>query len=158
MTRSSEPKEPEAPAPSGDGGLVDPKNVADETDVEHPVEPGGTTEVEKSSDLSARDAARQADADRRAETLAPVEKDAELVHAVNPLTGGPVDEELERAVATLSVPVMKPESRGDMSDITWPLHVQAPPVEQVAPEKLTKANSSTRQREAAAREAATPRP
>ena len=49
---------------------------------------------------------------------------------------------------------MVPESKGDMRDggVIFPSHIQAPPVAQVVG-GLTKANSSTRQREAAARAA-----
>ncbi len=82
-----------------------------------------------------------------AKNLGPTIRTPELRHGVDPATG----EELPVADALAAgTPVMKPESKGDMSDVTMPSHVQAPPVEQVEPGVLTKRNSSTSERRRAA--------
>lgn len=100
--------------------------------------PGGETE-----------ARRKEGAERRAEGITSVRVEAELSEGVDPMTG----EELSVETALRDgKTVMKPESKGDESDLIMPSHVQAPPVEQVTG-GLTKANSSTRQRVEAARRA-----
>lgn len=96
--------------------------------------------------------AQKASAERRAENLPEKQVEAELTHGVDPVDGSELP--LAQAQAT-GQPVMVPESKGDIrTDVTYPRHIQAPPVEQVAPGELTKRNSSTEVRRQAARAAA----
>jgi hypothetical protein len=96
--------------------------------------------------------AQKASAGRRAENVRQ-DVTAELTHGVNAITGE--EEEVPKVASGNPVPVMVPESKGTIeNDVTWPQHVQAPPVEQVAPGELSKRNSSTSQRRTAAKRAA----
>ena len=105
---------------------------------------GDTGDNPSDAELEAR---AHSDAQRADATPKP-KVEAELSEGVDPITGG--EKSVTEAVVD-RVPVMVPESKGDIrTDVTWPTHVQAPPAAQVAGE-MSKANSSTRQREAAAR-------
>lgn len=131
----------------------------DRTDETHAVEnaDAGTTAGEVAGGTNDREAgnvpdevaaARESDAGRRA--VDSVRTEAELAHGVDPISGG--EKSVDEARAD-GVPVMVPQSKGDIrTDVTFPRHIQAPPVEQVAGDQLTKANSSTAQRVAAQRQ------
>lgn len=95
--------------------------------------------------------AQKASAARRADALPVKQVTAELTHGVDPVDGSELP--LAEAQAT-GQPVMIPEGKGDIRrDVTFPQHIQAPPVEQVVPSVLTKRNSSTKQRVTAAKSA-----
>jgi hypothetical protein len=125
----------------------------DQTDVEHEVENEDAAEQNDEAEAEAEvsddvQEARDNSAEARADATPPTQVEPELAEGVDPISGG---EKTVTDALVDRVPVMVPESRGDIrTDVTWPQHVQAPPVEQVA--GLNKSNSSTRERIAAERE------
>lgn len=133
--------------------VTDPK--ADHTTDTHTVDnadakqPGGTDPGPRPEPGDARKAALEADAARRAENLRPPTKAPELRSGVDPITGAELDIDAARAAGR---PVMVPESKGRIeTDVTFPSHIQAPPVEQLDEGGLTKATSSTKERNAGAK-------
>ena len=115
--------------------------------VDNPDAPLPTAEATRPAPEGDKQDAQTNSAERRAENLGDVVVNPELTHGVDPFTGEELT--LEDAAAQ-GIPVMVPEGKGDIRrDVTVPSHIQAPPVEQVAPGELSKRNSSTTERVAA---------
>jgi hypothetical protein len=138
---------------SNDDASADEAITEDHTDDEHAVdnedaaEQNETAEAETETPDDVQEA-RDNSAEARADATEPTKVEPELAEGVDPITGG---EKTVTEALVDRVPVMVPESKGDIrTDVTWPQHVQAPPVEQVA--GINKSNSSTRERIAAQRE------
>lgn len=111
--------------------MSDEPITEDHSDDEHEVTNADAEPVEDTpdDDSDVTEAAEHA-AEARAEATPPTQVEPELKHGVDPITGGelPLDEARREGI-----PVMSPESRGDIrTDVTFPQHIQAPPAAQVA--------------------------